>query len=398
MSNNSTRSLRIYQANIGKIPEAHDIALALADVEKFDIVLLQEPWTKWEDGRCETKTHPAFRVFSPVPVWNSTGTRPRVLTYIRRSLSLEANQASPIASRDMLWITINNITILNIYRDPAVRNTLDQLLSWPVPERCIIAGDFNARHHSWEPGTGSVYGGQYIADWAEDNGLYQLVPPVPTNPRNTTIDLAFTNIPLASAEVEEHLATSSDHFTISISIPDVSLQPKPTGRHQLRTEDDIKCFQGLVEAGAKDLPTAANSLEEVDLLAVAISETLQSALQTAGRPARQSNRSAPWWTEECAEAAITHRRVRRAMPLGFSREVQQARRAFQRTVRRAKRQFWHTIINEVKDSTGIYKLARWAKRSSPFQPPPLQIGEEVFETQLQKAEALRQAVLERRGE
>ena len=86
------------------------------------------------------------------------------------------------------------------------------------------------------------------------------------------------------------------------------------------------------------------------------------------------------------------------MPLGFSREVQQARRAFQRTVRRAKRQFWHTIINEVKDSTGIYKLARWAKRSSPFQPPPLFVGEEVFEAQLQRAEALLKAILERRGE
>ena len=46
-SNNRKQTLRIYQANIGKVPEAHDIALALADTEKFDIVLLQEPWTKW---------------------------------------------------------------------------------------------------------------------------------------------------------------------------------------------------------------------------------------------------------------------------------------------------------------------------------------------------------------
>ena len=397
-SNNCKTTLRIYQANIGKIPEAHDIALALADIEKFDVVLLQEPWTKWEDGRCETKTHPSYKAFSPIPFWDSTSTRPRVMTYIRNSLSLDTNQTSPFISRDMIWITVSDITILNIYRDPAVRNTLEQLLSWPIPEKCIIAGDFNARHHSWEPGVGSIHGGQYIADWAEDKGLSQLVPPVPTNPRNTTIDLTFTNIPLASAKVEEHLATTSDHFTISISIPKITLQPKPTGKPQLRTLDDEKCFQGLVEAGARDLPIAANSPEEIDLLAVAISETIQTALQTAGRPARQSNRSAPWWTEECAEAAIEHRRARRATPLGFNKEVQHARRALQRTVRRAKRQFWHTTINEVKDSAGIYKLARWAKRSSPFRPPPLQIGEEVFETQLQKAEALRHALLERRGE
>ena len=60
-------------------------------------------------------------------------------------------------------------------------------------------------------------------------------------------DLAFTNIPLASAKVEEHLATSSDHFTVSINIPDISLQPRPTGRPQLRTPEDVKCFQGLVD-------------------------------------------------------------------------------------------------------------------------------------------------------
>ena len=67
-------------------------------------------------------------------------------------------------------------------------------------------------------------------------------------------------------------------------------------------------------------------------------------------------------------------------------------------MRKAKRKFWHQVIEEVKDSAGIYKLARWAKRESPFQPPPLQIGGEVFETQLQKAEALRHSILERRGE
>ena len=317
------------------------------------------------------------------------------MTYIRHNLDIDTNQIHPLETRDMLWITTSDITIVNVYRDPLLRESLPTLLNWPIPERCLIAGDFNARHHSWEPGTRSIHGGQYIANWAEEQGLSQLVPAVPTNPRKTTIDLAFTNIPLASASVEDHLATGSDHFTIAINIPEISLQPKPAKRPQLRTPDDIQRFLQLVRKGIRDLPTVANGPADIDFLATAISESVQTALQTAGRPARRNNRSAPWWTEECAVAAVNHRQVRRANPLGFNKVVQQARRALRRVVRRAKRQFWRQIIDTVKESKGIYKLARWAKRSSPFQPPPLEVDGVIHETQMQKAIALRHAILER---
>ena len=90
----------------------------------------------------------------------------------------------------------------------------------------------------------------------------------------------------------------------------------------------------------KDIPSSVTSSTDVDLLATAISETLQFAPNTAGRPARLTDRAAPWWTEECAKAAIEHRKVRRAFPLGFNREAQQARWVLRRVVRRAKRQFW----------------------------------------------------------
>ncbi|RKK07030.1 hypothetical protein BFJ66_g18257 [Fusarium oxysporum f. sp. cepae] len=37
------KTLRVFQANVGKIPPVHDYALALADSKRYDIVLLQEP-------------------------------------------------------------------------------------------------------------------------------------------------------------------------------------------------------------------------------------------------------------------------------------------------------------------------------------------------------------------
>ncbi|KJK85089.1 hypothetical protein H633G_11079 [Metarhizium anisopliae BRIP 53284] len=98
--------------------------------------------------------------------------------------------------------------------------TYDVLLRWPAPERTLVAGDFNAKHYSWQ--TGRLKGrGEDIATWAAENGLNLLnTADVPTNPHGNTIDSAFSNITLASAVVEDRLAMSSDHFTLSLILPD----------------------------------------------------------------------------------------------------------------------------------------------------------------------------------
>ena len=124
---------------------------------------------------------------------------------------------------------------------------------------------------------------------------------------------------LALANVEGHLATGLDHFTILINISEVSLQPKPTSRPLLRSPEDIQYFLQLIKEGAKDIP-AINLLPapaNVDLLAISLLTTIQSALYIAGRPAKRTSRSALWWTKECAVAALEYRQVRRAFPLGF---------------------------------------------------------------------------------
>jgi exonuclease III len=173
---NDRKPLRIFQANVGKIPPAHDCALALADSERYDIVLLQEPWTARTDARSLTKTHPAYDAFTPVEVWNSNDTRPRVMTYVRRDPRLLADQIRPFQTRDVLWLTVNGMTVVKFYRQNDERDALNILLRWAVPERCLVAGDFNARHHSWQIGH-ATNRGRDIADWASDNDLNLLNTP-----------------------------------------------------------------------------------------------------------------------------------------------------------------------------------------------------------------------------
>ncbi|KAM5357129.1 hypothetical protein ACJZ2D_016591 [Fusarium nematophilum] len=393
---NERRTLRVFQANVGKIPPAHDCALALADSERYDVVLLQEPWTEAKDSRCLTKTHPAYDTFSPVDAWDSAGTRPRVMTYVRRDLDLLADQKRPFTTRDILWLSVNNVMIVNFYRRPDESDSLDILLQWAIPDRCLVAGDFNAKHHTWQTGRREDRG-EVVASWAADNDLCLLnTIDVPTNPHGNTIDLAFANIPLAEANVEDHLATSSDHFTLSVTLPDVCPEPAQSGKVRLTTDEELKRFIELVELGASRIPDAASSPQELDALASALVDLLQSAVGAAGRPTRKGTRSAPWWTEECALAVAQYRAIRRLYPLGFNEEVQRARLDFQRVVRRAKRLYWRNLIDGFSDSNAVFKAVRWLRSPGTFQPPPLQVDNEVFETQFDKANALRRATLERR--
>ncbi|KAM4056490.1 endonuclease-reverse transcriptase domain-containing protein [Hirsutella rhossiliensis] len=142
------RTIRVLQANVAKIGAYHSIALRLAEAEDYDVVLIQEP-NVW----IEKKAEPAG---------------PR-----RTAPSTHSPQNAPG----------NRIRPESDLQD--------------VPERCLIAGDFNACHFSWQPGARSARNGKDIAQWAADKGLGLLTTPgEATHARGNTIDLAFANIPL----------------------------------------------------------------------------------------------------------------------------------------------------------------------------------------------------------
>ncbi|KJZ69456.1 hypothetical protein HIM_11161 [Hirsutella minnesotensis 3608] len=230
-----------------------------------------------------------------------------------------------------------------------------------------------------------------------DNRLSLLNPiDVPTNAHGNTVDLAFSNIPLANAVVEDHLATGSDHFTLSITLPGQVLAPLPIGKIRLNSDEDLKRFVELVETGVAFIPVTTASPSELDSFASALVNLLGCAARAAGRPVRKTTCGARWWNEECAKAAANYRAWRRVYPLGFDQEVQLAKREFHNVVRRAKRLYWSDLIDSFTDSDSVFRAVRWMKSPGPFQTPPLHVDGRVYETQLEKATALRRATLERR--
>ncbi|KJZ67920.1 hypothetical protein HIM_12691 [Hirsutella minnesotensis 3608] len=123
---------------------------------------------------------------------------------------------------------------------------------------------------------------------------------------------------------------------------------------------------------------------------------LGCAARAADQPVRKTTQGVLWWAEECTKAAANYRAWRRVYPLGFDREVQLAKGEFHNVVRRAKRYNWRDLIDSFTDSESVFRAVRWLNFLGPFQAPPLQAGGRVYETQLEKATALRQDTLERR--
>ncbi|KAM3446455.1 hypothetical protein NHJ6243_010222, partial [Beauveria neobassiana] len=115
-----TVTIRIFQANVDKGKEAHSAALRLAFLEGYSVVILQEPNTSYNKQKqlCRTQYHPGFLCFSPVDSWSTNDTRPRVMTYVKIDSKIQAEQISPTKHRDLLWVRVNGVTILNIYNRP----------------------------------------------------------------------------------------------------------------------------------------------------------------------------------------------------------------------------------------------------------------------------------------
>lgn len=125
--NSDRKTLKAFQANVRKTAPAHACALALADSESYDIVLLQEPRIK-ANLRCLTKTYLAYNTYLPVDSWDSDTTRLRVITYIREGSRILADQKRPALTRDIIWLIVNSIIIVNLYRQPHYNISLNVLL------------------------------------------------------------------------------------------------------------------------------------------------------------------------------------------------------------------------------------------------------------------------------
>ena len=334
---------------------------------------------------------------APVMAWDSReereNERPRVLTYTRKGVNLRT-KVLPRVTRDILWTEVNGYAILNVYQSrEAPEPALIYIQELTPPSKCVIGGDMNARHESFEPGSVTTGGGSELARWAHIHAMDFIGQPgVPTHQAGHVIDLTFSNVPFADTTVRPDMHSGSDHATQVTTLPARGLAAEGLNKHKVleRHLERFTRLVGLNIIGIGD-PAKARNQSQLQTTIQDLTQAIEEAIQTAGVKQGEQTQSAPWWTTECQAAYRQHLRDH----AGIGTPPTDATREFLKTVRRAKKAYWRDRIDGVKTDADLYSLVRWHKLSPNQQDSPLVVNGETITDTAEKAEALRRELLDR---
>jgi len=317
------------------------------------------------------------------------------MTYIRKGRHLKYQARESLNHPDMLWAVVNGVAILNCYRRPHSPHVIQYVTHLIPPPLCLVGGDFNARHESFEPTVTAANGGVELARWAARASMdYIGVPGQPTHCAGHVLDLTFSNIPFAQSAVDASMHSGSDHETIVTSVPIPTAGTPDLEQYHYRVpEASLPKFSGLVEIGVQNIPDplVTHDTAQLDECVALLTDTIQHSVQSAGKLKRKEGRAAPWWTRECKTAYQTYKRARQLC----SSSLLEERQAFKTTVRQAKRQYWRHVIDNAKNDKDLFKIIAWHKLTPQNQDTPLIVNNTTISDPLEKAEALREDVLNR---
>jgi hypothetical protein len=188
------------------------------------------------------------------------------------------------------------------------------------------------------------------------------------------LDLAFSNIPFATITVRDDMHSGSDHSTL-VTIIAARGTPSLDQFHYRVPEVHLHKFAGLAELNIQGmpLPSLGQDSAQLDDCVSALSTALTNAIETAGKPERETGHSAPWWSKECSKAYHCHLRSRSTQ----GQPPSDATKESLTEVRNAKRAYWRDRIDGIQDDKALYKLVGWHKLTPNQQDTLLIVGGRV---------------------
>src|SRR5205807_3606242 len=235
MSDNRTCKIRIIQHNCNRNIYAMHSCLETAE-KSADIVIIQEPWVGSGEGskNFHSISHPSFH-----QLISTTTHRPRTLTYVSSNNPyLKASLQPNICNDEDIQViqistpNIEPIFLFNIYNespphDRTLPYTVERILKYiTLPERTILAGDFNAHHLWWNSKARRALRHETLISILE-NGDFDLIneedtPTYHYSNGSSVLDLTFSSPQITDLvsnwAVDEDNPTSSDHEMIKYEI------------------------------------------------------------------------------------------------------------------------------------------------------------------------------------
>ncbi|ODM23017.1 hypothetical protein SI65_00606 [Aspergillus cristatus] len=324
----SSKNTAVEAVNVAWSPSPHEAALQLAFEQDYHVILIQEPWISTFHARRLSKHHPAFKLFTPIEDWTH---KPRTLTYIRKHPQLKAEPVpyGPQPNRDLTAVQVGSgdqqVTLMNLYNAPPgsvdAGEGLKHLLSQTLPTRpCLVAGDFNLHHSSWQTNTINSAGAEHFLQWVDHQGMTLMLESNTPTHDNNTIDLTWANRPLVCLGTHTEPAPGfpvlADHIALSTTVhwhPINNTKPVPPLRMATMQEDIFHPVIHKEATALGELPPAQLDLtpEALDHYTSAITQAITNALEMSTKRAHAHPSGHRWWNEDCQEAVVALRRVSR---------------------------------------------------------------------------------------
>ena len=201
----NTQNVKFIQHNCAKSTNAMISCLEYAVLNRVDIVLFQEPWTRDQ----KTISHPSFTCIMP----KIATYRPRVAIFVTKcNPKLQCTPRTDLINDTDLQIIeitideVRKVQIFNLYNEKSLNDretyTIDRLLVKYQPistDQFVICGDFNAHHSWWNSKIQNAIRSENLVKWLKLNKCSLINTPdlytffAHSGNSSSIIDLTFAN-------------------------------------------------------------------------------------------------------------------------------------------------------------------------------------------------------------
>lgn len=356
--------MRFLQLNTNRSVVSHDLAMAAACRLRVDVLIIAEPNRKvLEKGG-----------------WFADNAGDAALRFLTPNIKILRSGNG----RGLVWAELESAVIVSCYMSPnapiqTFEDSLEQLrllLGRFAGKGVVLAGDFNAKHSSWNFGAENARG-TTLAEWAATHRVEVInVGPTPTWRRGASqsvLDLTMGTERVAqritSWRVLEEEEVCSDHSAIAFTLSARGNRHQPSAGTSSANRWRFPKENADLFALAVHFSFGAAPVTTSEELIAALKSACEAALPrvTSGR-----RRHAYWWNEHIGElrrhcCSARRRLLRTRQQCRFATHnsataaetsYREARKELRRAIGRSKRDHWRELCSELdRDVWGdAYKL------------------------------------------